>query len=271
MLGCESTDQWGVHGHEQDNRLDDRSGIADAGYRLRTGGGWHHIRRRRGRGSPGCDSGTQQLSIVQPCTGRAGSRGGLKVTTIPLGGGQSGVEAKLPINGYYAGPGREITFDASKSEGAIDRYEWDLDGDGTYDQITTSPILKHTYVNEFDGEMILRVSDPFGGTNILKTPVHISSTPFQQQLAPPQNVKAEVISTEAGISEVKVTWESDDPQANTWAVAVDGFPVGRIEKSARSVTVTDIRRGKDVLLEIFGITADMNVGERAGTTLPAAG
>jgi hypothetical protein len=70
----------------------------------------------------------------------------------------------------------------------------------------------------------------------------------------------------SGITE----WESADLTADSWAVAVNGFPAGRIEKSARSVTFTDIRRDKDVLLEIFGITADGKVGERAGTTLPAA-
>jgi hypothetical protein len=190
------------------------------------------------------------------------------VTTIPLGGGQGGVEAKLPIDGYSAAPGREITFDASKSEGLIDRYEWDLDGDGTYDQTTTSPVLKHTYEGEFEGEMILRVSDPVGASNVLKTPVHVSSTPLHQQLTPPKNVKAEAVSADG--TEVKITWESDDPAADSWAVAVDGFPVGRIEKSARSITVTDIRRSEDVLLEIFGITAAGEVGQRAGTTLLAA-
>lgn len=195
--------------------------------------------------------------------------GGLQINTMPLGGSNLDVEAKLPINGYWAGPGQEITYDASKSEGVIDKYEWDLDGDGTYDQTTTSPVLKHTYAEKFEGEMILRVSSPLGSTYVLKTPVHIGSAgPNGIRLAPPTNVKAEVVSADG--TQVKVTWESNDPRADSWAVAVDGFPVGRIEKSARSITVTDIRRGKDVLFQIFGITADGAVGERAGTTLPAA-
>jgi hypothetical protein len=46
--------------------------------------------------------------------------------------------------------------------------------------------------------------------------------------------------------------------------------VGRIEKAARSVTVSDIQRKEDVLVGVFGMTADMQVGLRAGTTLPAA-
>lgn len=73
-----------------------------------------------------------------------------------------------------------------------------------------------------------------------------------------------------GISTIKVTWESDDPAADSWAVAINGMPVGRIEKTARSVTVTDIQRDEDVSVEIFGLTAGMEVGRRAGTTLPAA-
>jgi hypothetical protein len=73
-----------------------------------------------------------------------------------------------------------------------------------------------------------------------------------------------------GVSEIKVTWESDDTAADSWAVAINGYPIGRIEKSARSITVTDIERKEDVLVEVFGMTADMAVGLRAGTTLPAS-
>jgi hypothetical protein len=216
---------------------------------------------------------TTAPSSSAPASAAAGEQGqapgGLQINTMPLGGTSVDVEAKLPINGYWAAPGQEITYDASKSEGVIDKYEWDLDGDGTFDQTTTAPVLKHTYAQKFEGEMILRVSNPLGGTNVLKTPVHIGSAgPNGIPLAPPTNVKAEVLSADG--TEVKVTWESNDPRADSWAVAVDGFPVGRIEKSARSVTVTDIRRTKDVRLEIFAITADGAVGERAATTLPAA-
>ena len=118
--------------------------------------------------------------------------------------------------------------------------------------------------------MVLRVSNPIGNTHVLKTSVHISTTPFHQQLAPPANVQAAALSTVNGTSEIKVTWESDDPAADSWAIAINGFPIGRTEKAARSITVTDIQRKEDVLVEVFGVTADMSVGLRAGTTLPAA-
>jgi hypothetical protein len=193
----------------------------------------------------------------------------LQVTTIPLGK-NSGVEARFPINGYFAAPGMEITFDASESVGAISTYEWDFDGDGTYDASTTEPVFKHTYADEFEEELALRVSNPIGSTHVLKIPVHVSRKPYPQQLAPPKNVRAEALTTVNGISRIKVTWESDDPAAASWAIAINGMPVGRIEKAARSITVTDIKRKEDVLVEVFGVTADMAVGLRAGTTLPAA-
>lgn len=202
-----------------------------------------------------------------PPPGQAGGAP-VGVTVIPLGK-NNGVEARLPINGYYAAPGMEIRFNASSSIGAVDKYEWDYDGDGTYDETTAEPFGKHTYDDEFEGEMILRVSNMVGSSHILKTPVHVSTKPHHQQLAPPRNVQLEVLSTSNGISEIKVTWESDDPAAESWAVAVNGMPVGRIEKAARSITVTDIEREEDVLVEIFGLTGDMAVGLRAGTTLPA--
>jgi hypothetical protein len=224
------------------------------------------------RTPPPSTSALASPAATQPPKGQAQptqAPGGLQINTIPLGGSNLDVEARLPINGYWARPGQEITYDASSSLGAIGKYEWDLDGDGTYDKTTTSPILKHAYATQFEGQMILRVSSPLGSANVLKTPVHIGSVgPWGVRPAPPTNVKAEVVSADG--THVKITWESNDPTADSWAVAVNGVPVGRIEKSARSVTVTDIQRGKDVLLEIFGITADGAVGERAGATLPAA-
>lgn len=227
---------------------------------------------------PGILSGptTTEVPSPPPTSGQPGpSQSGqgtwapLQVTTIPLGK-NSGVEARFPINGYFAAPGMEITFDASKSVGAISAYEWDFDGDGTYDASTTDPVFKHTYADEFEGELALRVSNPIGSTDVLRIPVHVSTKPAHQQLAPPKNVQAEALSTVNGISEIKVTWESDDPAADSWAIAINGMPVGRIEKAARSITVTDIQRKEDVLVEVFGMTADMAVGLRAGTTLPAA-
>jgi hypothetical protein len=229
---------------------------------------------------PGASSGSDITPVTSPpASAPSSSRPGptpsgqdtdrpAGVSVIPLGK-NNGVEARLPINAYFAAPGMEIRFDASDSVGAVDTYEWDYDGDGTYDATTSDPVFRHTYTDEFDGEMILRVSNIVGSTHILRTPVHVSARPYFRPLAPPANVQVRVLSTINGISDIKVSWESNDPAADSWAIAINGMPVGRIEKSARSITVTDIERKEDVLVEVFGVTAGMEVGDRAGTTLPA--
>jgi hypothetical protein len=79
----------------------------------------------------------------------------------------------------------------------------------TYDATTSEPVVRYTYPDEFEGEMILHVSNMVGASHVLKTPVHISTTPYHQQLAPLINVQVKALSTSNGISEIKVTWESD--------------------------------------------------------------
>jgi hypothetical protein len=65
--------------------------------------------------------------------------------------------------GPYAGTvGEPVTFDASLSSGpadaAIASYEWDFDGNGTYDQTTTLPTVSHVYSAPFNGTIGLRVT-----------------------------------------------------------------------------------------------------------------
>lgn len=195
----------------------------------------------------------------------------VQAVTIPLGKQkQTGVEARLPINGYSGPPGSEITYDASESLGIVVKYEWDVDGDGSYDRTTIDPVLKHTYTAAFEGVMILRVTGIAGGTDVLETPVRISTTPLYQRLAAASNVRIEVLSTVGTISEVRVTWESSDPAVYRWGVAVDGIPAGMREGSVRSVNVTDVHHEEEVLIEVIGFTAGGAMGERAGAVLAAA-
>lgn len=212
------------------------------------------------------------VPTVAPTSSAQASGAPVQAITIPLGKQrQTGVEARLPINGYSGPPGSEITYDASGSVGVVVKYEWDVDGDGSYDRTTTDPVLKHRYNAAFEGVIILRVTGIAGGTDTLETPVRISITPRYQRLAAPLNVQVEVLSTVGGISEVKVSWESNDPAVYRWGVTLDGFPAGVVDGSTRSVNVTEVHREEDVLVEVLGLTADGALGERAGTTLPAGG
>lgn len=70
--------------------------------------------------------------------------------------------AKLSAAEYYGGVGDEFTFDASESygyNGAELAYSWDLDGDGAFEQATSSPRIHQIYQTAFEGFVQVRVSD----------------------------------------------------------------------------------------------------------------
>jgi hypothetical protein len=62
---------------------------------------------------------------------------------------------------YSEAVGEPVTFDASNSGGGtseIASYEWDFDNDGEYDATTEIPTITHTFVDEYDGKIGLRVT-----------------------------------------------------------------------------------------------------------------
>lgn len=65
--------------------------------------------------------------------------------------------------------GQEIRFDGSRSSdpspgGRIVRYEWNLDGNGTFDQSTTVPTFVHRYTQDGTYTVRLRVTDDRGAS-----------------------------------------------------------------------------------------------------------
>jgi len=62
--------------------------------------------------------------------------------------------------------GETVTFDASQSsysKGTVQRYEWDLNGDGTYETVTTVPKVTTSYGSAQTVNVGLRVVDSNGG------------------------------------------------------------------------------------------------------------
>ena len=84
--------------------------------------------------------------------------------------------------------GEVFTFDASSTtdDGAgVTRYEWDLDGDGTYETDTgTSPIATRTYDEPRDGPVRLRATDNYGAA--AETERTVTVTRLQQPPPPPE-------------------------------------------------------------------------------------
>jgi hypothetical protein len=73
----------------------------------------------------------------------------------------------LSVTPALALTGEAVTFSASATDpnGGIVRYEWDLDGDGTFEVDTgTSPTASRTYSTRLDGTVKVRVTDSGGLT-----------------------------------------------------------------------------------------------------------
>lgn len=181
-------------------------------------------------------------------------------------------EARFANPDYYAMPGQAITFDVSESlpRGVnIAQYEWDFDGDGVFDQVGPIPVATHSYPAAFEGAATVRITHAAGGLSTASTGVHIGRGPRDGLPVAPVNVSVLVTAHSDGISTVQVSWEPGGPEPYRWGVTVDGIPAGVVEGKARTATMTDVRRSRDLEIGVVGFTENQGMGASASVTLPA--
>ncbi|MGY1837663.1 cutinase family protein [Blastococcus sp. SYSU DS0510] len=179
----------------------------------------------------------------------------------------------LPQADYYGQPGEQFTFDASRSYvvgSSITGYEWDFEGDGVFDQTTTTPVATHRYAAAFDGSMQVRVTAADGGIANASAFVHVGTAPPRLPTpAAPINVTVQEIAASGDNSTVRLSWTPADGLSNRWAVSVGGVPVGLSGGAGTtSVEITDVNRLADVTFGVAGVTADDVVGAEATVVLP---
>jgi len=179
--------------------------------------------------------------------------------------------AQLKNTDYSAAPGQEITFDASDSyvvDANITAYDWDFDGDGTFDATTTIPIINHTYPADFTGTMQVRVTADNGTIASASASVTISSTPAPTLPSTPQDLTATVTSTTDTTSTVHVSW-SAEPDTNGWVVTLNDMPIGTItDPSQTSLDITDVERTDDVTIGLAGVN-EAGTGDFSTATIPS--
>lgn len=174
---------------------------------------------------------------------------------------------------YWGPTGQEFTFDASASyspHSSIAKYDWDYNGDGTYEESTTTPVAKHTYQAKSDGVMQVRMTDAGGLVANASAAVHVGSGPRDNLPAAPLNVKTVATSTTGTTSTIQVTWESSDPRVGVWGLSVDGIPAGVVDAAKRTATITDVSRAKTAEIGVVGFTSDQAMGDTGSVTLLAA-
>ena len=100
-----------------------------------------------------------------------------------------GPTATLTVSSASARTGEPVTFDASASRdegGSITKYEWDLDGDGTYERDSgTAPAVTHTYDSPDRVTVTVRVHDDDGKATDDTTIVDVQGAPRSPGAAAP--------------------------------------------------------------------------------------
>jgi YD repeat-containing protein len=92
--------------------------------------------------------------------------------------------SQAPVPAFQSAPspaqtGQQVSFDAGEStdlDGSIAKYEWDLDGNGSYETSGTTPNATKTYNEAGTYQVTLRVTDNSGNTAQVTHPVTINQS-----------------------------------------------------------------------------------------------
>ena len=96
-------------------------------------------------------------------------------------------------DGALSGGEFKVQFDAGAStdpDGDPLHYEWDLDGDGKFDDGSDSEAVEHTYTTATNVTVKVRVSDPYGFDDVAQVPLYPGDLgpPVPQILTPIENL-----------------------------------------------------------------------------------
>lgn len=103
-------------------------------------------------------------------------------------GNQPPVARLITTGNPWGGSPLTVEFDATGStdadEGPLE-YEWDLDGDGSFDAPTTDGLVSETYADKQNHTAAVRVSDAEGASSIARLTVYPGNTPPAPEIIAP--------------------------------------------------------------------------------------
>jgi|GEM_PF-1813062 len=114
--------------------------------------------------------------------------------------------------------GDEITLDASDSDdnGTIEEYEWDINGDGTYEESTTDDTYDYEWTSPYVGDIYVRCTDDLGCRSYSPAEADITATGHFALLSPADGAVIDVWSrgasegnSKAAIGSVEVAKRDD--------------------------------------------------------------
>lgn len=153
--------------------------------------------------------------------------------------------ARLTLSEYAAQVGEELLFDSSSSYAPDSQltFDWDLDGDGTFELADVGPILHHIYRQVSNHHIQVRITDQTGRFSTMSAHVVISNQPLtlttvSELKASPQSDNAVVVSFRSDGNKALLTTDN----------LVRGFV--EIKDGAGSFTLQDTPTEEDLTITL---------------------
>jgi len=221
--------------------------------------------------------------------------GSVDVTVTDADGNQYGNEADVtavepPTASAWAEsptvrPGVAVTLNASVStaDGDFVTYEWDLDGDGTFDETTENPVFEHSFEALGEHTVDVRVTDEYGLSDTTSVTVTVDDAPTLSVPDRHTGVAGESLTLSANVTDevgaATVTWRFPDGSTARGATVERAFAAGTHEvivvaaddhgaRTNASVTVTVEAVGTDATpgTETFGASDGQPTTDVSGTS-----
>lgn len=174
--------------------------------------------------------------------------------------------AQLRSTDYQAEPGDQLTFDASNTiayNDSIILYEWDFDGDDTFEQQRHSPTTQYVYDADFNGEASVRITTQSGLTDTATAHVKIGNIAPTQAPAAAQRLAVRWGENNSA----HLSWQKADTLANRWLVLLNDFPLGYVARDQLFLNVADMQPNQDNTFTVQAVTADETRSRAATVTL----
>ncbi|MFC6793376.1 PKD domain-containing protein [Halobaculum halobium] len=182
--------------------------------------------------------------------------------TVAVGSGNTAPSASFQIAPQSPTVGDTLTFDASGAEdpdGSIRRYEWDLDGDGDYDE--TGRIVERTVENSGTFDVALRVTDDDGATDRTRRSVSVGEA---ENRAPTAAFEATPSPPVAGSATTFDASAAEDPDGSIARYEWDLDGDGSVDTTGQSVEYTFEEAG-DVTVTLWVTDGEGTVGSTERT------